>query len=43
MIKPPTWIDPEGAHGMKPGWRAAGCTGKSPPPGEEGVIGCISQ
>lgn len=47
MIKPPSWIDPDGTHytNWDPefGWRAAGCTGEPPAEGEEDNVGCISQ
>ena len=43
MNKPSTWQDGNETWGMRDGWRAAGCTGASPPPGEEPVIGCVSQ
>lgn len=47
MVKPASWHDPDGTAyaewSPEFGWRAAGCTGKPPPPGEEDVVGCISQ
>ena len=47
MIKPPSWQDPDGSSysNWNPmfGWRPAGCTNATAPPGEEHVIGCYSQ
>jgi len=53
MIKPPSWLDPDGIFGMDApttctnastcGWRGAGCTGEKPADREEDNLGCVSQ